>query len=100
MKIFCLIFAVFVFTLSVMPCCSDDNCINEQEQTAGNSQNSDDCTSCSPFYMCCAGSGFIFSNSQFSFSKIVPYKEKHTSTYKAQFVNSFVVKIWQPPKLV
>ncbi|MBA4410873.1 MAG: hypothetical protein C0397_15795 [Odoribacter sp.] len=104
MKIICFILSLYVLSLSLAPCCSDDdNCCDEikTEHTDNHSQdhNDSDCNTCSPFFTCGTCSGFVFTRSGFNFREVPFSKSKFVAVYKSQFANDFFVKIWQPPKI-
>lgn len=106
MKILCLIVSFYVFCLSTVPCCWDDNCNDEikTEHTDNHSEKEDDhpdsdCSVCSPFLDCGTCSGFVFSKLQFYFKKVHLTKSKFIAVYEPQFADNFFAKIWQPPKI-
>ena len=81
MKTLCLILSLYVFYLSTVTCCSDDNCNDEiqTEQTDNHSENDHgdrDCSICSPFLTCGMCSGFIFSKMEFYFKRVYFNKSK------------------------
>jgi hypothetical protein len=101
MKLLCLILSFYVAFLSTTPCCTDDKCNDDidTEQTNHHSEESKDCNSCSPFFTCGACSGFVFSNAGFYFGEVTFVLKEFVSVYNTQFLDEFVTKIWQPPKL-
>ncbi|MHB1146086.1 MAG: DUF6660 family protein [Lutibacter sp.] len=104
MKIFCFILSLYVFSLSVVPCCSDDNCNDEviTENADSHSQEPNeegDCDACSPFLNCGTCIGFVFPNLQIEISEIQSVKYQFVPSYKSQFYDDFFDKIWQPPKI-
>ncbi|WP_036151149.1 DUF6660 family protein [Maribacter forsetii] len=104
MKILCSILSLYVFLLSTVPCCWDDNC-NDEEKTEltenhSKDQQDDGCNTCSPFFSCGTCSGFVFINYSINFKKVHITKTKLVSVYKSKFASNFFAKIWQPPKLI
>jgi hypothetical protein len=99
----CFILSIYVFVLSTISCCSDDNCNDEikTQQTSNHSQDQKDncCNACSPFFACGSCSGFMFSNTEFSFLKIEVVQDKLGYVYDSNFIQDFVGKVWQPPKI-
>lgn len=104
MKVLCFILATFVFALSTVPCCWEEECNNEVKSEQSSNHSTDhqdnDCTNCSPFLTCGSCAGFTFKSIQFNFPK-PSFLSKITipSIYKNQILLDFVVKIWQPPKI-
>lgn len=104
MKIFCFILSIYVLVLSTVPCCSDDNCIDETktEQTDKHSKDEHQgCGTCSPFLTCGTCVGFTFTNASLTFepSKIFFKSALLIPSYENHFANDFISKIWQPPKI-
>jgi hypothetical protein len=105
MKTFCLLLSLYVFSLSVIPCCSDDNCNDEiiSEKVNNHSQEDHkeegDCNACSPFLDCGTCIGFVFTNLQIDIDEIPSDEGKFIADYKSQFSDDFFGKIWQPPKV-
>ncbi|MGZ9675397.1 DUF6660 family protein [Flavobacterium sp. GNP001] len=97
------ILSIYVAVLSTIPCCTDDNCNDEikTEQIDNNSEDHQEkeCNSCSPFFTCGDCSGFVRTNINFDLAEAIFIINKLVSNYKSQFINSFIVRIWQPPKL-
>lgn len=105
MKIFCFILSIYVLVLSTVPCCSDDNCIDETKTEQSDKHSQDEhqgCNgSCSPFFTCGTCVGFTFSNTTLTFelSKVFFENTLLVPSYKNLFVDDFISKIWQPPKI-
>ncbi|MDP2069136.1 MAG: hypothetical protein Q8K04_09230 [Lutibacter sp.] len=104
MKTLCFILSLYVFFLSVVPCCSDENCDDEViiENADNHSQEHNeekDCNACSPFLNCGTCIGFVFSNLQLNIAEIPAVEAQFTPIYKPQFSDDFFDKIWQPPKM-
>lgn len=100
MKLICILLSIYVLFLSTVPCCADDNCVDEVEtvNVADHRQDHDDdeCTNCSQFLNCGSCSGFVFLNlDTFKYySLIEPLILFHTPLS----TNDFISPIWQPPK--
>lgn len=105
MKTLCFILSLYVFSLSVAPCCSDDNCDDEiiSEYADSHSQDSEEegsCNACSPFLNCGTCIGFVFVNLQIDIDEIPAVENQFVPIYKSQFSDDFFDKIWQPPKII
>ena len=101
MKIICLLLIITVLMLSTVPCCFEDNCVNEIEtaQDANHPQNSeqDEYNICSPFATCGICSGFVHQNFEFfyvnfSTNKLIPH-------YNSPFIKNIIAEIWKPPEI-
>lgn len=100
MKTLCIVLSLYVFALSVVPCCSDDNC--DDEITENHSQEPEeegDCNACSPFLNCGTCIGFVFTNLQIDIDEIPSDEDQFVPVYKPRFPDDFFNKIWQPPKI-
>jgi len=103
-KIAYIILALFVFILSVKPCCADDTC-NDSDRTvttehAHDQQPENDCgTDCCLFNNCGSSGGFIFSTASFSIIPSTIQLAKQGSVYYSSFLSVFHPSIWQPPKV-
>lgn len=109
MKTICFLLSLYVFSLSVVPCCSDTDCNDEiiSEHTEKHSQEHEeeeeeegDCKTCSPFLNCGTCIGFVFNNLQINIDEIPVDNNQFVPVYKSQFYDDFMVKIWQPPKII
>ena len=105
MKTLCLLLSLYVFSLSVVPCCSDSECNDEiiTENVENHSQDhneEDDCNACSPFLNCGTCIGFVFTNLQIDIDEIPSDEEQFVAIYKSRFFDDFFDKIWQPPKII
>ncbi len=106
MKTLCLLLSLYVFSLSVVPCCSDDNCNDEiiteknvNNHSQENPSEEGDCNACSPFLTCGTCIGFVFTNLQIDIYEIPILENQFVAIYKPQFSDNFFEKIWQPPKI-
>lgn len=101
MKTLCIILSLYVFALSVVPCCSDDNCDDEIiENHSQEPKEEGDCNACSPFLNCGTCIGFVFTNLQIDIDEIPAVINQFVPFYKQQFSDDFFYKIWQPPKII
>lgn len=101
MKLICFILSIYVLILSTVPCCSDDNCIDEIETAHVDNHRQDhkeaECNSCSRFLTCGSCSGFMFLNLDslrvyLSIETLIPFCPSLS-------INDYGAKIWQPPNL-
>lgn len=97
------ILSLYFLLLSAVPCCLEDTCSDEiyTEETGPCSQDQEDCDNspCSPFFTCGACAGFVFSTAQLNLKELTTVKIKWVNGYHPQFIDDFVAKIWQPPKV-
>jgi hypothetical protein len=104
MKIFALIFALFIFSLSVNAFGEIGCLCDKYEITAnmdGNSQSSDDgcAEGCSPFHACHTCSGFTISPVSHIAKPVLNNRLSTPIFHAQQFISAFCVNIWQPPKI-
>ena len=105
MKIFCFILSVYVLVLSTVPCCADDNCIDETKTEQSNQHSHEDhqdgCGTCSPFLTCGTCVGFTLTKFTLTFepSKVYLKTALLVPFHKNHFTSNFLSKIWQPPKI-
>ncbi|MBK8847521.1 MAG: hypothetical protein IPO27_13660 [Bacteroidetes bacterium] len=101
MKFITFILALYVLTLSTVPCYVEDKCLNQDTSNRTNRNNDEqgcsDC--CSPFVSCGTCCGFTFHFTAFSLQATFLSTEKVFSNYKQTFHSQFAPSIWQPPKL-
>lgn len=105
MKIGGSILAVLVFLLTVIPCCSFDDC--EAEAGAGSQMeladdhSTNDCdSSCSPFLNCGGCAGFVLTSDDFEFTATPPSIPQIPTYYSARITGEVDLSIWQPPRKV
>lgn len=101
-------FSLFIFILSVTPCCADENecreeCFASCSSNEHNSENQKEQKECSPFCACemCGLHAFKPACSQVL---KIPVNNPSLSArpgnfYSFQFISEFEVTIWQPPRL-
>lgn len=105
MKTLCLLLSLYVFSLTVIPCCSDDNCNDEiitenvNNHSQEDSRDEGECNVCSPFLTCGTCIGFVFTNLQLDIYEFFALENQFVAIYKSQFSDDFFGKIWQPPKI-
>jgi hypothetical protein len=109
MKIFWFIFSLFIFTLTVMPCCGDE-CQDDISLTCStptedhHDEDSEKQNLCSPFCTCTTCGIYACDVEQSHIVKMdqgVTQVSNHKGNpYTFQFTSEFEVTIWQPPKLV
>lgn len=104
MKFLSVILALFVFVQSLSPCCSDDNCMDNNqtvktEQTSNHEHDGDCEKNCSPFFVCGTCAGFIFPTVSFTLTSSVILFTKQISIYNQSTLSNFFHSIWQPPKI-
>lgn len=100
MKTLCFILSLYVFSLSVVPCCSDDNCDDKITENHSQEPKEDgDCNACSPFLNCGTCVGFVFTNLRIDIDEILADEDQFVPVYKPRFPDDFFYNIWQPPKI-
>lgn len=104
MKTLCFLLSLYVFSLTMVPCCSDSECNDEiiteyEDSHSQEPKEEGDCDACSPFLDCGTCIGFVFTNLQIDIDEIPSDEDKLITDYKSQFSDDFFDKIWQPPKI-
>jgi hypothetical protein len=100
MKFCAYILAFYLILLAAVPCCTIDNCPDEQtEQTAGHERTDEDCGTCSPFFSCegCAAATGAYEPIQFDFA-IEGCSPIYTQ-YQQASLSEADLDFWQPPKI-
>jgi hypothetical protein len=102
-KLISAILSLYILALTIVPCCTFDNCPDDKtktEQTANHEKGDDDgCGNCSPFFTCegCALPVISFESATFT---IQSPEIKITYSSFIQFIISYnYSSIWQPPQL-
>ncbi len=106
MKIFALLFSIYVLCISVMPCADNEDGEILSEQAAGyvadthHSGHEADPEHCPPFCACtCCGQVFGTGFLQGTISFALPVAQQHFTAYTSSFVSEVYFNIWQPPKI-
>ncbi|AEA42463.1 hypothetical protein [Fluviicola taffensis] len=104
MKVFWFIFSLFVFTLSVIPCCTEE--CQEEELTCSTEHHQEDeeeQKNCSPFCTCTVCGLYACIMEQVQVVNTYTVNESPAASlgnpYTFHFTSEFEVNIWQPPKL-
>ena len=103
MKLAIAIFSMYILALTIVPCCSFDNCEEKKAVTAkmnGHDRGDDDgCGSCSPFFSCegCAAVSIVYEPLQFDFT--LPANSPVYTTYQHTLLSKTDLDFWQPPKI-
>lgn len=112
LKILAVILSFLVLQLSVKPCCLDsgmdtkiESKVEMEDQCCSNGTSSDSedlpVKTCSPFFSCCAGAGFVFKKSQtFNTGLISFLKEIAIPKYKDLYKFELGVSVFQPPQII
>lgn len=106
MKVFTIIFSIYILALSIMPCSDAFNDCNRittvRESTLAHNHQSDHNDFCSPFCTCSCCSISVYPNANFvSFSIAKPAVGSKVAypIRDFSFVSNFYGNIWQPPKI-
>jgi hypothetical protein len=97
MKFFAILFSIIVMTLAIVPCCTYDNC--DEEQTEGTRSTNPE-TPCSPFVNCTCSPSAVCIPPCIAFNSI-PVTEiaQNKTNYRQSLISVYYSTIWQPPKL-
>jgi hypothetical protein len=97
-----------VIQLSIEPCCLDtssqesahvkEDCC-QKTASSDNSNNENESKSCSPFFSCCAGAGFIFVKPSVLLDEVVTAEAVCNFTYLNHYNYLWHKAIFQPPQL-
>ena len=100
MKLVGYILAFYLVLLSGVPCCSFDQCSDDQlEQSASHEQGDEDCGNCSPFFSCegCAAATTDYQPLTIGIPAI------QTSSVYTSYLQLSLPRVhyefWQPPKI-
>ncbi len=101
MKIGGFILALLVTSLSIIHCCSFDNCGDETVAENKNEKVPDEGgDSCSPFLNCGSCAGFTVQNtSEENNATYNSPKNKTAAHYRRRITGEVINTIWQPPRL-
>jgi len=102
MKIFAYIFSIYLALLTVIPCCTFDDCPDDKvktEQSADHESGDKDCGSCSPFFNCegCASASVSSTIALFTLEPLAVVKSY--TEFLEPFMPDVHYDFWQPPKL-
>jgi hypothetical protein len=112
LKLFAVILSFLVLQLSVQPCCLDSGIDKKSEEKIEKadhccsndaSSSSDEVPSktCSPFFSCCAGAGFIYKKNQsFKADFIALLREITIPKYRDLYQFELRVSLLQPPQTI
>ncbi|MEO6870055.1 MAG: DUF6660 family protein [Ginsengibacter sp.] len=101
MKIFALLFSLYIFALALVPCCAMAQCRDDAtfSQKSNNSQQHDGCQNCSPFNQCGNCVGFTITGASIRVDRL-PHAEEVAFSNSGQYLlTQYVSSFWQPPKL-
>lgn len=106
MKIFTVIFSLYILCLSLMPCSDSFNdCVSNvdlTETTQPHQHKSDHNDLCSPFCTCacCSISASVkFIPFTIKLAKVVTNSKINFPNQEFTFISNFYSNIWQPPKI-
>ena len=99
MKILCFILSIFIISVSTIPCCTNDDCIEDGNTITQTKSHEDSCSTCSPFLTCGTCLGFIFQCNEIVFQTPIVSIDKNAISRTKFFVANGIAKIWQPPKI-
>ena len=101
MKVFAFILSAYLVFLFAIPCCTFDNCPEDQTvQEASHEKGDDDCGSCSPFFTCTGCSGFTVSFEITDLEIAPAFSGQQFAGYILRSIPDVHYDFWQPPKLV
>ena len=102
MKVFGYILSLYLILLSVVPCCSFDDCANDNpatEQTAQHEKGDEDCGTCSPFFNCEGCAPATINVPTTSFTIVAPEVKRVYTGFIPSFIPDVHYDFWQPPRL-
>ena len=104
MKFLTLIFALYILTLSCVPCMCDDIAKSETTQQTKNTptkdkNHNDNCTPFCTCTCCCASAYFHIKTDYFTIKPIVSTSTKKFALVDKNYSSYKCHNIWQPPKL-
>jgi hypothetical protein len=98
-----IVFSMYIFCLSAIPCGDKENCneFSETHATRSNDQDSHSDEACSPFCLCscCGCAGFQIAYSPEFEKPLISPKENEVLPYASNFTSIYIASIWQPPKI-
>lgn len=101
MKFFCYLLIVVTLSLSVIPCCTVDECCDARHTTcAANDHHSEEApATCSPFMVCgsCIGLLALPAFTELNPEQVV--SENNRIPYIQAYPEKHNMKFWQPPKV-
>jgi hypothetical protein len=105
MKLVWAIFAMYILSLSAIPCgdvlgCNELSQNHENDCGSANESKDHEDEICTPFCICtCCGCPVVKTETPAAFTvAIVQPSEKKIIPYQAEILSQFTAKIWQPPK--
>ena len=100
MKLIAFILSAYLLFLIAVPCCSFDNCPEENTVQAQNHEKENgDCGSCSPFFTCSGCSGFTVAASEMN-AELIPFiPNTQYPSHNVALMPKVDFDFWQPPKL-
>ncbi|MDN3584114.1 hypothetical protein [Mucilaginibacter flavus] len=104
MKFLSFIAILFVLLLSVKPCCSDNDCLNQRTSNIAKTSTAPkekDCQGCSPFFSCGAcATGFVVEQSFYhDLAQATVNPINHNNPYQQPHLEDVSLAIWLPPQL-
>ena len=107
MKLFSFFMAIYILTLTLVPCKdAHHNCVEyktKSEITQNNDHNQEHHDACSPFCFCtCCNTNLVLNfMAPFKLKEPIPVQvRKNISNYDFSFNSNFFLGIWQPPKIL
>jgi hypothetical protein len=110
-KIIAVILALFVISLSMVPCCPPESekivakhSFSEDEHNHDvNSESNhcdDNCKACSPFFTCGSCVGVTFQLGSINLLDQEPFSKDLDFPLSVSFLSFYFNKLWQPPKIM
>ena len=100
MKVIAFILSAYLLFLFAIPCCTFDNCPEEQTAMEANQEKEGgDCGNCSPFFTCTGCSGFTVSFEITHLEIVSAFSTNHYAGYILSSIPDVHYDFWQPPKV-
>jgi hypothetical protein len=105
MKWLMILFSLYVLTLSVVPCCGDDFCCDDEavlmHEGASHKEHEHNKPElpCSPFFSCGMSHGAVVPDLLLIFNPQAATGESIRFNYAEHFYSEYYSAIWQPPQI-
>ncbi len=113
MRVIAIILSVFVLKLSIVPCCLDNagktvsttvevksDCCSEPPSAHDEGSDQGGNKSCSPFFGCCSGAGFVSAKPMIVVEEAPYVALEPTFLYQNHYSFMWLDNIFQPPQTI
>lgn len=101
MKFCTSILAIFLLTISLLPCNDERTCVDAKHKKTEQNHNQETNDLCSPFCFCacCGNMAFSFELFSYKLEKCFSIESKLSFTNSNSHLPTCYISIWQPPKI-